>query len=40
MNSVDRTLEEILGTDLPETDVRNSKFTAKVIKKKSCLRAL
>ena len=35
MNSVDRTLEEILGTDLPETDVRNSKFTAKVIKKLS-----
>ena len=33
MNSVDRTLEEILGTDLPETDVKNSKVTVKISKK-------
>ena len=35
MNSVDRTLEELLGTDLPETDVTNSKVTVKVNKKLS-----
>ena len=33
MNSVDRTLEEILGADLPETDVKNSKVTVKISKK-------
>ena len=33
MNSVDRTLEEILCHDLAETEVKNSKVTVKVVKK-------